>query len=362
MDSTDTTVETTLSASIIICARNEEKNIGNLLDALMAQDYPMSQIEVIVADDQSTDVTATILCEYSRRYPQIRHFCVEGREQSVSPKKNALTQAIDLATHEIILLTDADCLPTKHWVSSHLNVYSSEPLVDMVVGFSQTNCPDDPSVVQKFEYIDFMILMFAAQGAVQSGKPFSCSGQNLSYKKESFTKAGGFVGIENNISGDDLLLMQRFVSSGMIVSFANERDAYTTTQPANSWRDLCNQRARWASNLKAMRSINHRFYIYLLSCFVCMSLLPMFFVLSLLLFTFSGGIHTTAIVALTAMLVIKYATEYSFVQFAMNLYQRTEKDIKYYPLWLLICPIYTIVVTTKGIFSAFQWKDRRGTI
>ena len=41
------------SVSVIIAARNEEKNIGNLLDALTKQTYPISKFEAVVANDRS---------------------------------------------------------------------------------------------------------------------------------------------------------------------------------------------------------------------------------------------------------------------------------------------------------------------
>ena len=46
--------------SIIIPVRNEEKNIASVLRALQQQSYPQNLIQVIVANDQSTDNTAAI--------------------------------------------------------------------------------------------------------------------------------------------------------------------------------------------------------------------------------------------------------------------------------------------------------------
>ncbi len=45
--------------SILVPARNEEKNIADCVQSLLAQDYPFC--EVIVLDDHSTDGTAEIL-------------------------------------------------------------------------------------------------------------------------------------------------------------------------------------------------------------------------------------------------------------------------------------------------------------
>src|SRR5688572_7162525 len=58
-------VETpSIPVSIIIPARNEEKNIGLLLQALQQQTYPKEFFEIIVVDDQSTDETVEIVMQF----------------------------------------------------------------------------------------------------------------------------------------------------------------------------------------------------------------------------------------------------------------------------------------------------------
>src|SRR5204862_2423050 len=50
----------TTSVSVIVPARNEEKNIAGLLQALQQQTYRRDLVQVIVVNDQSTDNTARI--------------------------------------------------------------------------------------------------------------------------------------------------------------------------------------------------------------------------------------------------------------------------------------------------------------
>src|SRR5687767_5303871 len=47
--------------SVIIPARNEEENIGALLQALQQQTYSREFFEVIVVDDNSTDTTSKVV-------------------------------------------------------------------------------------------------------------------------------------------------------------------------------------------------------------------------------------------------------------------------------------------------------------
>ena len=51
--------------SVLIPARNEEKNIGQLLQALQEQTYPGEFFEIILVDDHSTDATPAIVQQFS---------------------------------------------------------------------------------------------------------------------------------------------------------------------------------------------------------------------------------------------------------------------------------------------------------
>ena len=75
--------------SVVIPARNEEGNIGKLLDSMLAQDY--QNLEILVINDQSTDRTQDILDEYSRKYGRIRVFQTDPSKPFIKNGKiNAL--------------------------------------------------------------------------------------------------------------------------------------------------------------------------------------------------------------------------------------------------------------------------------
>ena len=52
--------------SVVIAARNEEKNIANLLDDLITQTIDKNNFEVIVSNDRSKDKTGQIINDYSK--------------------------------------------------------------------------------------------------------------------------------------------------------------------------------------------------------------------------------------------------------------------------------------------------------
>ena len=122
------------NVSIIVAARNEEKNIENCLKALINQNYPADKFEIIIVDDRSTDATATIVGKFQSAYSNINLIQVEEFKNDIAPKKHALSTGISHAQGEILLFTDADCIPGPNWIKSIISYY--EPDVGLVAGFS----------------------------------------------------------------------------------------------------------------------------------------------------------------------------------------------------------------------------------
>lgn len=98
--------------SIIVPARNEERNIRQCVESLLAQDY--EHFEVIVVDDGSTDNTAHILDELTSTHPGKDHLWVL-RLRELPPgwagKPHALHRGTQEARGDWFLFTDAD---TRH--------------------------------------------------------------------------------------------------------------------------------------------------------------------------------------------------------------------------------------------------------
>lgn len=92
--------------SVLIPARNEEMNIGNLLEELTFSEY--GRWEVIVYDDLSTDATASIVEVFASQYPFIRLIRGTGPEKGWLGKNYACWQLAKAAKGEKFLFLDAD--------------------------------------------------------------------------------------------------------------------------------------------------------------------------------------------------------------------------------------------------------------
>jgi len=333
------------TASIIVAAHNEEGNISNLLTALVNQSYPTELMEIIIANDSSTDRTRDIVLSFQKRWPVIKLIDVVGRDTVQSPKKNALQQAIDKSCGEIILTTDADCIVGQYWVESMISNYEED--IDMVVGFSQTSIINwkKSSLVQKFEFFDFVVMYGVVAGAIAQGKYFSCIGQNLSYRKSTFYKVGGFERIKKYLSGDDINLLQLFRKEDAKVAFSFNRYSFARTRAASSWIQLFNQRSRWASNMKLQLKLNPEFFLYLLSV-ICLT--SMIFIT--LFLDYKVGL---------LFIGTKAFFEYRFINKVFNKFKIDNNRLNFFPLWIILQPIFGIIVSLMGQVNMFKWKGKK---
>ena len=117
--------------SVIICARDEAENLRKFLPFVLQQDYPT--YEVIVINDGSTDETGHLLRDLCVEYPHLKSTFVPVGASNVSTKKLGLTLGIKASKYDILLFTDADCMPEdKTWIAKMVRNFSRE--TDFVLG------------------------------------------------------------------------------------------------------------------------------------------------------------------------------------------------------------------------------------
>lgn len=104
--------------SLIVPARNEEKNIRRCVQSLLAQDYPTLQI--LVLDDRSTDLTPVILAELAAQDPRLVILAGSDLPPGWAGKPHALYQAAKSAAGEWLLFIDADSFLDPNAVSASL--------------------------------------------------------------------------------------------------------------------------------------------------------------------------------------------------------------------------------------------------
>lgn len=104
--------------SLIIPCYNEEKTIRLLLEALLAQTYPLAQLEVVIADGLSTDDTRAEIARFQDAHPELVLRVVDNTARIIPA---ALNVAIKAAQGEIIVRMDAHAAPAPDYVERCLD-------------------------------------------------------------------------------------------------------------------------------------------------------------------------------------------------------------------------------------------------
>ena len=112
-----------VKVSVLIAARNEGKNIKNLLQSLYNQSFSKNYFEVIIIDDHSDDDTISLIKNFAEEY---KDFNLKFFKAEKEGKKAAISQALHLAENELILVTDADCVLPNTWIESIVDFYKKE--------------------------------------------------------------------------------------------------------------------------------------------------------------------------------------------------------------------------------------------
>jgi succinoglycan biosynthesis protein ExoA len=101
------------SVSIIVPCYNEEATIGLLLNALLQQTYPRSDMEVIVADGRSQDGTRDVIAAFQQTHPDLQVHMMENACRSIPSGLNLAGRA---ARGEFLIRLDAHCMPIPEYV------------------------------------------------------------------------------------------------------------------------------------------------------------------------------------------------------------------------------------------------------
>lgn len=100
--------------SIVVPCFNEEATIAQLLAAIYAQDFPRSDLEVLIADGLSTDATRARIADFQVDHTDLKLTIIDNPARTIPM---GLNQAIAAAKGETIVRLDAHCVPTREYVS-----------------------------------------------------------------------------------------------------------------------------------------------------------------------------------------------------------------------------------------------------
>ena len=342
--------------SVIIPARNEEKNIRACLDSLSAQSYPPHLFEVLVINDHSIDRTAEIVKSYNSQ--NIKLINLEEYVDDIlnSYKKKSIEVGIQQSTGKLIVTTDADCIVPVAWLQTIAAFYELNQPAFIAAPVS-INCSN--RFIEQFQALDFMVLQGITGAAVHKKIHCMCNGANLAYEKAAFEAVNGFKGIDNIASGDDMLLMHKIYKQYPArVLFLKSKDAIVKTAPVHSFSEFLQQRIRWASKADKFRDKSLFPVLLVVYLFNLMMLvLPVICIFKNVQYSMFN-IQYSLFAVWLSMLLLKTLVEMIFLYPVAKFFGK-QNMLRIFPLMQPFHIIYTVIAGWLGKFGSYEWKGRK---
>ncbi|MEP7110505.1 MAG: glycosyltransferase [Ferruginibacter sp.] len=332
--------------SVIIPARNEEKDLVDCLDSIIDQSYPKHLFNVLVVDDHSTDNTADIILTYKGQNVQLislKDF-VAGNEIN-SYKKKAIEIAIQQSTGDLIITTDADCVVPQNWLRT-IAAFYEEKMPEFIVMPVSIDCGN--KFIELFQALDFMTLQGITGASVNKKFHSMCNGANLAYTKKAFNVVGGFKGIDSMASGDDMLLLHKiFKRYPNDIAYLKSKEVIVKTEPVKTISQFLNQRIRWAS--KADKYEDKRIFTVLLLVYLFNAWILMLAI---------GAVFFEFVYFFIALLAAKTILELYFLYPVARFFNK-QIILWWFPLAQPFHILYTLIAGWLGKFGTYTWKERK---
>lgn len=212
--------------SVIVPARNEEKNIARCLDTLFKQAYP--DFEIIVIDDRSTDRTPEILEDYRLRSPvPFRVVRIEKLPEGWTGKNHGMFAGSKAARGEWFFFTDADTTHEASCLSTAVET-ALERKIDFLTLAPETACVTFWEKTVQPLAVSSIALWF---NPIKVNDPESgvvlANGQLILIKKSVYEKIGGNEAVKNQVV-EDVELAKLARGAGFHVQFLDGTRLYAT--------------------------------------------------------------------------------------------------------------------------------------
>lgn len=344
---TNHTISTKIT--VIVPARNEEDNILECLNSILKQTIDKDLFEIIVIDDHSTDSTSDLIKGLKNERVKLLSLAdYISEKETQSFKKKAIEIAMQQATGDLIVTTDADCIVTENWLELIATFYETKDVkfIAAPVLFHR-----EKNTLQRFQVLDFFGMMCVTGAGIHTGLMNMCNGANLAYEKKAFYAVNGFEGINHLASGDDMLLMQKIANKyPKKIGFLKNQKAIVRTEAKETLDGFISQRIRWATKSTSYQEWQVT-AILAMVFFCCCStvftffLIPFFGMLAFQLFLFQ--------------FIVKSIVDFIYLNMMAKWFKKP-KAMRGFLVSEILHILYIVSVGTAGNFlKEYEWKGRK---
>jgi len=327
--------KTSSKVTVVVACRNEQSHIRQLIACLAQQSY--QNFDLILVNDHSVDATGKYIQAAKEVFPKIQLLNAVG-----FGKKNALKEGILSSTNELIVTTDADCMPSFHWLESIVS-FNRKYKSDLIICPVKLSGKD--SLFSYLQVLEFTSLVAAAAGSAGAGMPILCNGANLAFTRTVWMNCQSDLHNEEQ-SGDDMFLLESVKKRKGVIRFLKSESSFVTTKQAGTLGEFIKQRRRWTSKSPAYTDFHIIFtagVVFLIN------------LLFLVLIPFSF-IHPNVLILFLSLFLFKYTLDTFFLNVVSEFFQLN--NIWVYSLMLsIIYPVYIVFIALSSIlFKSRKWN------
>ncbi len=231
------------SLSVLVAARNEEKHLPRCLKALLESEYDLSQIEILVGDDNSSDKTWEVIQSYAKSHKSVRGVKMEEEKDGLIAKGNVLAQLVDKASFDKLLIIDADMAVSRKWMSK-MSILLDK--YDLVSGFTTVAFQEKGK--GSVQYFDWAVVLHSMKAMADLIKPISILGNNMAFNRQPYNEIGGFKGL-GPTDVEDLGLLRLFQKQGKTTFQYVGNEGSAETLPQSTFKEMLIQRCRWMNGV-----------------------------------------------------------------------------------------------------------------
>jgi len=241
--------------SVIICSKNEAGNLAKNLPGALVQKYRTTH-EVIVVNDNSTDESKYIIKQYQKTFRHLHLVELKQEARFIPGKKFPLSVGIKTAKYEIVLLTDADCVPSsEYWIEKMQEGFIEG--TEIVLGYGALH--KKKTIFNKLVRWETFHTALQYLSYACARIPYMGVGRNLSYKKAVFFRHKGFSSHNHIAGGDDDLFINK-AATKKNTAIVIDRNAFTLSEPPKTWQQWIRQKNRHYTTSKHYKAV-HKFLL-----------------------------------------------------------------------------------------------------
>tara|TARA_Y100000385_G_scaffold81373_1_gene83271 strand:- start:2562 stop:3671 length:1110 start_codon:yes stop_codon:yes gene_type:complete len=236
----------TTAVSIIICAKNEAHNLNKNLSFILNQKHAI--FEVIVVNHDSTDNSEKVLSQFEKKHDNLKVLFFKNNKNG---KKEPISYAIEHASYEHLIFTDADCKPNSNlWINKFSNGFKKR---EIIIGYGPHT--KTKGILNFLVRLDTAIIGITYLSYALSKFGYMAVGRNMGYTKNVFKSTNGFASHKDIVSGDDDLFIQKAIEKDNF-NINIDPDTYCFSDTPKSWKSWLNQKNRHHSSSNKYKVIN----------------------------------------------------------------------------------------------------------